>query len=37
MRAVGYAADSDEHALRDAGATEILYSLDQLLRLLNLG
>jgi HAD superfamily hydrolase (TIGR01509 family) len=37
MRAVGYAADSDEQALRDAGATEILHSLDQLPRLLNLG
>lgn len=37
MRAVGYAADSDEQALRDAGATEILHSLDQLLRLLDLG
>jgi HAD superfamily hydrolase (TIGR01509 family) len=37
MRAVGYAADSDEHALRDAGATEILHSLDRLPRLLDLG
>ena len=37
MRAVGYAADSDEQALRDAGAAEILHSLDQLLRLLDLG
>jgi hypothetical protein len=37
MRAVGYAADSDEQALRDVGAAEILHSLDQLLRLLNLG
>jgi HAD superfamily hydrolase (TIGR01509 family) len=37
MRAVGYAADSDEQALRDAGATEILHSLDQLPRLLDLG
>jgi HAD superfamily hydrolase (TIGR01509 family) len=36
MRAVGYAADSDEQALRDAGATEILHSLDQLTRLLDL-
>jgi HAD superfamily hydrolase (TIGR01509 family) len=30
MRALGYAADSDAHVLRDAGATEILYSLDEL-------
>jgi len=37
MRAVGYAADSDEQALRDAGAAEILHSLDQLPRLLDLG
>jgi HAD superfamily hydrolase (TIGR01509 family) len=29
MRAIGYAADSDEHALRNAGA-EIIRSLDQL-------
>jgi beta-phosphoglucomutase-like phosphatase (HAD superfamily) len=29
MRAIGYAADSDEHALRDAGA-EIIQSLDDL-------
>jgi hypothetical protein len=29
---VGYAADSDEQALRGAGATEILHTLDQLLR-----
>jgi len=29
MRAIGYAADSDEHALRDAGA-EIILSLDRL-------
>jgi beta-phosphoglucomutase-like phosphatase (HAD superfamily) len=36
MCAVGYAADSDEQALRDAGAAEILHSLDQLPRLLNL-
>lgn len=36
MRAVGYAADSEEQALRDAGATEILRSLDQLPRLLDL-
>lgn len=36
MRAVGYADDSDEQALRDAGATEILHSLDQLPRLLDL-
>lgn len=37
MRAVGYADDSDEQALRDAGATEILHSLDQLPRMLDLG
>ena len=37
MCAVGYAADSDEQALRDVGAAEILHSLDQLPRLLNLG
>jgi HAD superfamily hydrolase (TIGR01509 family) len=36
MRAVGYAADSDEQALHDAGATEILHSLDQLPLLLDL-
>jgi hypothetical protein len=30
MRAVGYAADSDERALRNAGATEIIRSLDKL-------
>jgi len=36
MRAVGYAADSDEQALRDAGAAGILRSLDQLPRLLDL-
>lgn len=36
MRAVGYAADSDEQALRDAGATAILHSLDRLPQLLNL-
>jgi HAD superfamily hydrolase (TIGR01509 family) len=36
MRALGYAADSDEHALRDAGATEILRSLDELPRALGL-
>ena len=29
MRAIGYAADSDEHALRNAGA-EIIRSLDVL-------
>jgi HAD superfamily hydrolase (TIGR01509 family) len=33
MRAIGYAADSDEHALRDAGA-EIIRSLDELPALL---
>jgi HAD superfamily hydrolase (TIGR01509 family) len=36
MRGVGYAADSDERALRDAGATEILRSLDELPRVLGL-
>jgi hypothetical protein len=36
MRVAGYAADSDERALRDAGAAEILHSLDRLLRLLDL-
>jgi HAD superfamily hydrolase (TIGR01509 family) len=35
MRAVGYAADSDERALRDAGA-EIIRSLDDLPKLLGL-
>ena len=30
MRVFGYAADSDEQALRDAGATKILRSLDEL-------
>jgi HAD superfamily hydrolase (TIGR01509 family) len=35
MRAVGYAADSDEHALRNAGA-EIIRSLDGLPKLLGL-
>jgi HAD superfamily hydrolase (TIGR01509 family) len=29
MRAIGYAADADEHGLRDAGA-EIIWSLDEL-------
>ena len=33
MRAIGYAADSDEHALRDAGA-EIIMSLEELPELL---
>lgn len=37
MRVFGYAADSDERALRDAGATAILRSLDELPRLLCLG
>lgn len=37
MRVVGYAADSDEQALRNAGATEILHSLDRLPLLLGLG
>lgn len=36
MRSMGYAADSDERALRDAGATEILRSLDELPRVLGL-
>lgn len=36
MRVLGYAADSDEQALREAGATEILRSLDELPRLLGL-
>lgn len=36
MRCVGYAADSDEQALRAAGAREILRSLDELPRLLGL-
>jgi HAD superfamily hydrolase (TIGR01509 family) len=36
MRAIGYAADSDEHALRNAGATEIVRSLDGLPKLLGL-
>jgi beta-phosphoglucomutase-like phosphatase (HAD superfamily) len=35
MRAIGYAADSDEHALRNAGA-EIICSLDGLPELLGL-
>jgi HAD superfamily hydrolase (TIGR01509 family) len=35
MRAIGYAADSDERALRDAGA-EIISSLDGLPKLLGL-
>lgn len=34
MRAIGYAADSDEHALRNAGA-EIIWSMDQLPDLLS--
>jgi HAD superfamily hydrolase (TIGR01509 family) len=34
MRAVGFAADSDEDALRMAGAVKILHSLDQLSALL---
>jgi beta-phosphoglucomutase-like phosphatase (HAD superfamily) len=33
MRAIGYAADSDERALRNAGA-EIIRSLDELPELL---
>jgi beta-phosphoglucomutase-like phosphatase (HAD superfamily) len=35
MRAIGYAADSDEHALRNAGA-EIIRSLDKLPEFLGL-
>lgn len=34
MRVFGYAADSDEQALRDAGAMAILHSLDELPQLL---
>jgi HAD superfamily hydrolase (TIGR01509 family) len=34
MRAIGYAADSDERALRNAGATEIILSLEKLPELL---
>jgi HAD superfamily hydrolase (TIGR01509 family) len=36
MRAVGFAADSDERALRDAGAAEIVRSLSELPALLEL-
>jgi HAD superfamily hydrolase (TIGR01509 family) len=36
MRSIGYAADSDEQALREAGAAEILRSLDELPRVLGL-
>jgi beta-phosphoglucomutase-like phosphatase (HAD superfamily) len=36
MRVLGYAADSDEHALREAGATEILHSMNELPRALGL-
>jgi beta-phosphoglucomutase-like phosphatase (HAD superfamily) len=36
MRTLGYAADSDERALRDAGAAEILRSMDGLPRMLGL-
>jgi beta-phosphoglucomutase-like phosphatase (HAD superfamily) len=36
MRAVGYAADSDERALLNAGATEIIRTLDGLPNLLGL-
>lgn len=36
MRVCGYAADSDEQALRDAGATAILRSLDELPQMLGL-
>lgn len=37
MRVLGYAADSDEQALRNAGATAILRSLDELPGQLSLG
>lgn len=36
MRVVGYAADSDEQALRDAGASIVLHSLDRLAEALEL-
>ncbi len=36
MRAIGFPADSDEHALRDAGA-ELIHSLDELPGLLIAG
>lgn len=36
MRVFGYAADSDEQALRDAGATAILRSLDELPQIIGL-
>lgn len=36
MRAMGYAADSDERALRNAGAENIIRSLDGLPKLLGL-
>lgn len=36
MRSVGYAADSDERALREAGANAILGSMDELPALLGL-
>jgi beta-phosphoglucomutase-like phosphatase (HAD superfamily) len=36
MRTLGYAADSDERALRDAGAAEILRSMDELAGMLGL-
>lgn len=36
MRVLGYTADSDEHALRDAGATGILNSMNELPRALGL-
>jgi hypothetical protein len=36
MRSIGYAADSDEQVLREAGATGILRSLDQLPEMLGL-
>ena len=36
MRPLGFAADSDEQALRDAGAAEILRSLPELAPILGL-
>jgi beta-phosphoglucomutase-like phosphatase (HAD superfamily) len=37
MRAVGFVADSDSEALRDAGARELVGSLGELPTLLGLG
>ncbi len=36
MRVLGFTADSDERALRDAGAAEILHSMSELSRVLTL-